>query len=104
MNPCEKAYPWAWRLVQASSSEDVSLMKIKGSEQREKLKEEIMSYIVTQSEGYISEEDQESAATNILEDFSKLSGYKFCVICGNTEGFPEVENQEPTAHTCCGCK
>ena len=39
MNLCEKAYPWAWRLVQASSSDDVSLMKIKGSEQREKLKE-----------------------------------------------------------------
>jgi len=104
MITCEKAYPWAWRLVLASSSEDVQLMKVKGSEQRENLKSEIMGYIVTQSEGYITDENQEETATDILEEFHKQSGYKFCVKCGNTEGFPEVKNQDPMAHTCCDCK
>ncbi len=32
------------------------------------------------------------------------SGYKFCVKCGNTQGFPEFENQEPTAQTCENCQ
>jgi hypothetical protein len=69
---CKKVYPWGWSLVQSSSEKDVLSMFVKGSEQRNKLKDEVMGYIVCQSEGYISDEDQETAADAILEEFNAL--------------------------------
>jgi hypothetical protein len=32
------------------------------------------------------------------------SYYKFCVVCGQEEGFPEYEGHDPTDHTCFVCK
>ena len=32
------------------------------------------------------------------------SGFTFCVVCGNTQGFPTFEGEEPSATTCDTCK
>ncbi len=42
-------------------------------------------------------------ANSILEKHNE-NGYMFCVVCGNTEGFPETKTHEPTDHTCLNCK
>ena len=32
------------------------------------------------------------------------TSFKYCVRCGNTEGFPETENQKAEPHICFDCE
>ena len=73
MFTCKKVYPWAWNLVEKSTPEEIELMRIKNSVERERLKEEVMSHIVSQCEGFISNEDQEEAADLILDELEKTA-------------------------------
>lgn len=78
---CERAYPWAWRLVRDATQQELKLMRIKGSPEREKLKSKVMSYIVTQSEGYILDRNQERAADAILDEFERPKKTPAALIC-----------------------
>ncbi len=43
-------------------------------------------------------------ATRNKDQANTKSYYKFCVVCGQEEGFPEYPGHEPTDHTCFVCK
>ena len=77
---CENVYSMAMSLLKKSSSEVVNKMRTKGTVEREALKSEIMGEIVCQSEGYISDEDQEEVADLCLAEFNAdkfMIGYLF---------------------------
>lgn len=65
----KELHPWAWRYIANATEQQRQEMAVKDTPIRSWLKQEISSYIVTQQEGFISDEDQERIADECLTEF-----------------------------------
>jgi len=77
---CDRVYPWAMRLLNKSTPEDIQLMALAGTPEREELKTEIMGFIVSQHQGFVTDHNQEVIADKCLAEFNQdkyLVGYLF---------------------------